>query len=176
MFYLLYGPDRFSAQEELKAIRARLDTDGNLVHNTSRLDGRTVAVGELQTACQSATFFAENRLVIVDGLLGRLAGGPRGPSTGSGRGRRGRGGRGSGTAASEADRCIEILTSLPETTTVVLLEESVSKEVLAAPAPAATARSFPVFRRQELRQWAAKRAREEGATFSPPALERLPHP
>lgn len=56
---------------------------------------------------------------------------------------------------------------------MVLLEEGVSKEALAALAPAATARSFPVLRRQELRQWAVKRAREQGATFSPPALERL---
>ena len=62
MLYLLYGPDRFRAREELRAIRGELDRDGNLAHNTTRLEGGTTPA-ELRAACHAASFFAESRLV-----------------------------------------------------------------------------------------------------------------
>src|SRR3989304_1529732 len=92
MIYVLYGPDQFRAREELRRIRAELDRDGNLAHNTLRLEGRGPSSGsgrsltpaELRAACHTASFFAEDRLVIVEGLQGRFGGfrrggGPRPP-------------------------------------------------------------------------------------------------
>src|SRR3972149_4601982 len=86
MIYVLYGPDKFRAREELAAIRRELDRDGNLAHNTLRFDPdetRRLTPGDLRAACHTASFFAEARLVIIEGLHARFgAGGRRGARRG----------------------------------------------------------------------------------------------
>ena len=176
MIYVLYGPDQFRAREELKRIRAELDRDGNLAHNTQRLEGRSLTPAELRAACHTASFFAEDRLVIVEGLQARFgAGGRRGARRGRTSARpealEGRGARGS--AADELDQFVEVLKGLPPTTTVVLLDEQASPALLEALTGEATAREFAVLRGDALRQWAGQRARAQGADLAPPALERL---
>ena len=163
MIYVLYGPDQFRAREELKRIRAELDRDGNLAHNTQRLEGRSLTPAEVRAACHTASFFAEDRLVIVEGLQGRFGGFRRG----------GRRGRSTGSASGELDQFVEVLKGLPPTTTVVLLDEQASPALLEALTGEATAREFAVLRGDALRQWAAQRARAQGADLAPPALERL---
>jgi len=171
MIYVLYGPDQFRAREELRRIRAELDRDGNLAHNTLRLEGRGPSSGsgrsltpaELRAACHTASFFAEDRLVIVEGLQGRFGGFRRG----------GRRGRSTGSASGELDQFVEVLKGLPPTTTVVLLDEQASPALLEALTGEATAREFAVLRGDALRQWAGQRARAQGADLAPPALERL---
>ena len=171
MIYVLYGPDQFRAREELRRIRAELDRDGNLAHNTQRLEGRGPSSGsgrsltpaELRAACHTASFFAEDRLVIVEGLQGRFGGFRRG----------GRRGRSTGSASGELDQFVEVLKGLPPTTTVVLLDEQASPALLEALTGEATAREFAVLRGDALRQWAGQRARAQGADLAPPALERL---
>ena len=192
MIYVLYGPDQFRAREELRRIRAELDRDGNLAHNTLRLEGRGPSSGsgrsltpaELRAACHTASFFAEDRLVIVEGLQGRFGGFRRGGRRGQRSSARpepalsrvegaleGRGARGS--AADELDQFVEVLKGLPPTTTVVLLDEQASPALLEALTGEATAREFAVLRGDALRQWAGQRARAQGADLAPPALERL---
>jgi len=162
MFYVLYGPDQFRAREKLRAIRSELDRDGNISHNTARLEGKTLTPAELRAACHTASFFAEDRLVIVEGLLSRLG-------TAGHRGRRGR----AGGAPSGLDEFVEVLTSLPETTTVVLLDEQAPAGFLEAIGSKASIHHFPVLRGVDLRAWAAARAKSQGAAFAPPALDRL---
>src|SRR3972149_3410252 len=187
MIYVLYGPDQFRAREELKRIRAELDRDGNLAHNTQRLEGRSLTPAELRAACHTASFFAEDRLVIVEGLQGRFGGFRRGGRRGQRSSARpepalsrvegaleGRGARGS--AADELDQFVEVLKGLPPTTTVVLLDEQASPALLEALTGEATAREFAVLRGDALRQWAGQRARAQGADLAPPALERLLSP
>jgi len=166
--YIFYGPDGFSAREALRALRERLDTDGNLAHNTSRFDagGDPLKVDEVIGACQTASFFAETRLVIVEGILAKLGGGRRVGGRGRGRGP-------SGGDASEADRLINTLTSLPDSTIAVLLEENPPKAILDALAAAATLREFKVLRGNELRSWAHRRAQAQGARLTPNAVARL---
>ena len=163
MIYVLYGPDQFRAREELRRIRAELDRDGNLAHNTQRLEGRSLTPAEVRAACHTASFFAEDRLVIVEGLQGRFGGFRRG----------GRRGRSTGSASGELDQFVEVLKGLPPTTTVVLLDEQASPALLEALTGEATAREFAVLRGDALRQWAGQRARAQGADLAPPALERL---
>lgn len=162
MLYILFGPDQFRAREELQAIRATLDRDGNLAHNTLRLEGRSLSATELRNACHAASFFAEDRLVIVEGLQARL-GGIR---------RRGRRGRPAGDG-SQLDEIVEVLLDLPPSTTVVLLEEQAPVALLEALAGHATVREFPILRGAELRAWVGERARLRGASLTPAALERL---
>ncbi len=171
MLYVLYGADQFRAREELWRIRRELDKDGNLTHNTVRFEGtdvRSLKPGDLRSACHTASFFAEDRLVIVDGLLGRL-GGTRRRSSSSGRSRA----RTESTAASEAEEFIDVLANLPDTTTVVLLDENVSEGLRSELEGIGTVRQFAVLRGDQLRGWAAERVRAQGATFAAGALDRL---
>ncbi|MPZ47738.1 MAG: DNA polymerase III subunit delta [Dehalococcoidia bacterium] len=165
MLYVLHGPDQFRAREELRAIRDKLDRDGNLANATVRFEGRGLSAGDLRGACHTASFFAEDRLVIVDGLQTRFSGARR------------RGGRAARTpragAASDLDQFAEVLTNLPPTTTVVLLDEQPSAAFIEAVAEVATVRQFPTIKGAELRQWAVQRVRSQQAEFAPAALERL---
>jgi DNA polymerase-3 subunit delta len=161
--YVFHGPDQFRAREELQAVRRRLDRDGNLAHNTVRLEGRSVTAGELRAACQTASFFAEDRLVIVEGLMGRFGGFRR----------RGRGRKTAEVGSSDFDQMVEVLTELPPSTTVVLLDEQPASAFIEALDGKSTVRQFLVLKGGELRQWAAARIRSQGATIGPSALERL---
>ncbi len=74
MITLLHGPAELIRAETLAQIRAQIASDPELVElNTTRLEGRQLTLGELQNACDTLPFLADRRLVIVDGLLNRLA-------------------------------------------------------------------------------------------------------
>jgi DNA polymerase-3 subunit delta len=160
--HVLYGPDQFRAREELRAIRSRLDCDGNLAHNTVSLEGKGLTPADLRAACHTASFFATDRLVIVEGLQARFSGARR----------RGRSAKPSQAASSDLDQFADVLSNLPATTTAVLLDEQHSTALMEA-LEGADSRNFPVMRGAELRQWAAQRVRSQGAEFAPAALERL---
>ena len=164
MLYVFYGPDRFRAREALQELRAQLDRDGNLAANTVRLEGRGLTPADLRAACHAASFFAESRLVIVEGLQARFSGARR----------RDRGSRRAGSeAATLFDQFLDVVLTLPPTTEVVLLDESASSAFLEAVQGSATVRQFGVLKGVEGRVWAAERARARGADFSGAALDRL---
>jgi DNA polymerase-3 subunit delta len=170
VLYVFHGEDEFRAHEALRELRQQLDHDGNLAHNTVRLDEqetRSLTPAALRAACHTASFFDDTRLVIIEGLLKRLGGGGRR------RGRRPRGATEAAGPASEADEFIDVLSSLPESTTVVLIDESAAGMLDALPEGAAV-RAFPKLKRtDEARAWAAERAKASGANFAPGAFERL---
>jgi DNA polymerase-3 subunit delta len=164
--YLFYGSDSFSPREELRRMRAGLDTEGNLAHNTHRFDARreAIKVEEVLAACNTASFFAEARLVIVEGLFERLGGARRRTS------------RPRKTAAADmtdADRLFDGLANLPPSTTAVFLEENVTKTMLEAFEPIGFVRNFPVLKPDALRVWAQRRAEAAGARMTPAAAARL---
>lgn len=163
MLYVLYGQDSFRAREELRAIRQRLDTDGNLAHNTIRLDrDKPPSLEALRGACQSQSFFAEQTLVIVEGLMSRFT-----------NQRRGRRNSKADDGVSEMDQCLAILLSLTEKTTVVILDEAVPAAFLEAVNGQASVKHFPFMRASELRNWTNERIRRLAVSISPPALDRL---
>jgi DNA polymerase-3 subunit delta len=164
VLYVFYGEDRFRAGEALAALRGELDRDGNLAINTVRLEGGTSA-SALRAACQVASFFAESRLVIVEGLLGRLSGARR-------RGARRNGGKG-GAGGGELDEVIDILTNLPDSTAAVLLDAQAPKAFLDAVAGKAEVRQFAILRPAAVRRWAAERVRAQSAQIASRALDRL---
>jgi DNA polymerase-3 subunit delta len=75
VFYIFHGDDEFRRTEELARLRAKLaGGDAAMATlNTSVLDGSQLTLGELRHACDSIPFMADRRLVIVHGLLSRLA-------------------------------------------------------------------------------------------------------
>jgi DNA polymerase-3 subunit delta len=78
MITLIHGPAELLRTEALEQIRAGIADDPDLADlNTARVDGRQAVVSEIRNACDTVPFLAERRLVVVDGLLGRLAAPPR---------------------------------------------------------------------------------------------------
>lgn len=75
MITLIHGPAELLRAEALAKIQAEIAPDPELAAlNTIRLDGRTVTPAGLQNACDTLPFLAARRLVVVEGLLARLAG------------------------------------------------------------------------------------------------------
>jgi DNA polymerase-3 subunit delta len=130
-----------------------------------RLEGRNLSAGELRAACHVASFFAEDRLVIVEGLQARFSGARR-------RATRGRS-RAAAATATDLDQFADVLMTLPSTTTAVLLDEQPSVAFLEAAGEGATVREFPILRGDAVRAWAADRARFNSASLSRAALDRL---
>jgi DNA polymerase III subunit delta len=74
MITLIHGPAELLRAETLAELAAAAAPDPEWADlNTAHLDGRTVTPAELQNACDTMPFLAEKRLVIVEGLLARLA-------------------------------------------------------------------------------------------------------
>lgn len=166
MLYVFHGQDQFMAEEELRRIAGELDTDGNLSSQTVRLEGDKITPADLLSASHTASFFAENRLVIVRGLLVRLSGAGRGRRRGSRQ-------RKDAEAPSELDQFIEALSQAPPSTTIVLLDERVSEAVLSELKDHGRVRAFSFMKRDQLREWARLRILERGGKISGPALARL---
>jgi DNA polymerase-3 subunit delta len=116
-------------------------------------------------ACEAAPFLAANRLVVVEGLLARLAG--RAP----GRGRRG----GTPGLPDEWKELPAAVSQLPPTTTLVLAEGDLPRELplLQALAEHGRARNFPRLPSKALEGWIGQRARAMRVTLDAGALRLL---
>ncbi len=81
--HVFFGRDSFSRRERLDGLSESLDADGMLASSTTVLDGRKISLVEVRAARDTVPLMSANRLVIVEGLLSRLAGaaaGSREPS------------------------------------------------------------------------------------------------
>jgi DNA polymerase-3 subunit delta len=72
MYYILHGEDELSRTEAIAKLRAKMGDPQFADLNTTQFDGRKVSLSELQHACDSVPFLADNRLVIVTGMLTRM--------------------------------------------------------------------------------------------------------
>src|SRR5450759_2694753 len=72
MYYIFHGADEFSRTQQVNKFRAQMGDPQFADLNTLQFDGRKVALGELQHACDAVPFLAQKRLVIVEGMLVRF--------------------------------------------------------------------------------------------------------
>jgi len=72
-FYVFHGTDEFTRAETLVNFKRRLGPPDTVDLNTTVLDERGLTLSKLRHACDAIPFLAEKRLVIVNGLLTRLA-------------------------------------------------------------------------------------------------------
>lgn len=87
MFYILHGTDEFGRAEALTKLKAKMAKDDPMAElNTTVLDGRRLTLAELRHVCDTVPFLGERRMVIVNGLLSRLAPGRRRGSPTGGQG------------------------------------------------------------------------------------------
>ncbi|MDP7239754.1 MAG: hypothetical protein QGH72_00900, partial [Dehalococcoidia bacterium] len=112
MILVLWGVDDFSLTEHLHSLRQELGEPSLAEANTTWLEGRFSA-RELADACSASPFFISRRLVIAAGLLGRFAS-------------RGDGEQPSG--GNEVKAFIEALEVVPESTLLVLTEDSPKRD------------------------------------------------
>jgi len=169
VFYILHGEDEFGLGEELAGLRARLAASDPAMAdlNTSVLDGGRLTLGELRHACDSIPFMADRRLVIVNGLLGRLAGAPSGGDKHADR--------------AMLDELAAYLPCLPPTTRLVFAETSSLKPshpILKLAEEQrkhkkAYVRAFSVPKEGELPAWIRRKAEEKGGRISNEAVAVL---
>ena len=167
MIHLFHGEDDFSLREELAALKSPLDADGMLVSNTAPLDGRTLKTGDLLAVCATVPFLGNQRLVVVEGLLGRFE-----SQRSSGKRREGRGSR----ESIEPWKALpEALAEMPESTVLVFVdgELSASNPLLRLLAPAAEVREFEPPRQRAVPDWIRARAARLGLPISPRAVALL---
>ncbi len=172
MLYLVHGEDEYRRGEWLAEIRQTVALDPGLAAlNTTVLAGQRLTPEELEAACNALPFLADKRLVIVDGLAGRVEPRPEQPK-GDQQPKR--------VARNKAEqRMAAVLASVPETTDLVLNESGkVSADNLFLLAVAKAGGRIvelqpPRPDSQELRQWIAQRARLRGVSLAPEALEML---
>ncbi len=76
-YYILHGEDELTRTETLKNLQTRLGPPELIALNTTVFEADQVSLGELMNTCDTIPFMAQRRLVIVHGLLTRLANRPK---------------------------------------------------------------------------------------------------
>ncbi|MCL4458564.1 MAG: DNA polymerase III subunit delta [Chloroflexi bacterium] len=154
--------------ERIDQIKQRFSDRSLLDLNTTTFDGRKVSLADLVDACESLPFLAEKRLVLVKGLLSRFE--TRvGPSNGGER-RRG--------TSSELERGFaEYISKMPETTDLVLIEESDiggnSALWKAVEEAGGHIGRFKPLSEEELYRWITERVSYKGGRISALAVQQL---
>ncbi|MCH7835842.1 MAG: DNA polymerase III subunit delta [Chloroflexi bacterium] len=165
MLYVFYGEDSFSLRERLDALRVSLDADGMLSSSTSVLEGRAASLAEVTAACDTVPFLSAHRLVIVEGLLSRLAG--------VGRGRRR---DGEPSAEAEAWRPLaEYVSGMPPSSHLVLVDGELKggSSLLNALKGKGEIREFRPLNRRAVPEWIRRRAQPLGLNLAPGAMRLL---
>lgn len=200
MFILLSGKDEFTAHEELARIRA----SGDFGYNEDVFAGEGADLTKIRIACDTMPFLAEKRLVVVEGLpkppkrKGKDSDAddtadesgdenddsdedskkePEPPAALSAKGKRGKKAATTGlTPQAFAKGIAEIVPSLPETTTLIVL---VPDELKAETPLMQAARRFGkshVFAKPkgaQLNDWVIRRARSQKRLLTPEAARML---
>jgi DNA polymerase-3 subunit delta len=162
LFYILFGADAFSLQERLTELKRGWGDEESLAINTTIFDVRQLTLNQLKSACDSAPFLGQYRLVIVEGLLSHF----------EQRGRRLAARPDSGDAWQTLS---DYVPSMPSTTILVLVDGKIARNnrLLRKLAPKGIAQEFPPLRGTKLQQWIQSRVAENGGSISPPAVRLL---
>lgn len=163
-FYVFHGADEFTRAETLADFKRRLGPPDTVDLNTTILDGGTLTLAKLRHACDAIPFLAEKRLVIVEGLLTRLA--PRKD-------------RELSTSQRELLTTLaDYLPRLPETTRLVFIEDKPlparhSMLRLARQEERGYVKRFDPPDAKVLPRWIEKRVRKYGGEIEPQAAQQL---
>jgi DNA polymerase III subunit delta len=169
LFYIFHGDDQFGLSEELARLRSQL-AEGDPVMgdlNTSTLDGHRVSLGELRHVTDALPFMAARRLIIVHGLLARLAPPAKGQPQPD--------------LARFTQDLAEYLPHLPETTRLIFCEQArlpASHPILAVAREEGKRRrgfirEFDLPKERDLPAWIRARATDKGGQISNEAVTVL---
>ncbi len=191
MWYLLYGLNDIARDEEVTRLKSHMG-DANLAPMNITTFDEQASLKDIQAACDTLSFLSERRMVILHNwVAGRSTGrastprrkgeSSRSPDTG----RRGGSGstparvpvQGAGDISDDLNRILLYLPDLPETTTLVFIEDTVLPEVhplvkLAHDTKSqGHAQSFGL--PTNLVQWISERAISKGGSILPQAAQLL---
>lgn len=166
MIHLIYGADSYRVRRALDAIRASLSTPADMMaSNSTVLDGGQLTPGEVLAHATAVPFLAEDRLVVIEGLL-RAVGG-------SGQGRRKKAASGDDALAPWRDLATRLADpeSMPSSTTLVLVEGEIGRSNAAFPVfgPIARSQEFKPLVKEELANWVQQEAKQRRMVMSPGA-------
>jgi DNA polymerase-3 subunit delta len=152
LLYILFGGDEFSLREELEKIKDGLGDRDSLASNTTVFEGHKLRLNQLMDACLAMPFLGSHRLIIVEGLLGRLEEG-----------------------GEEWLALKEQVATMPQTTVLVLVDGQIKRgnALLRGLAPLASVKEFPLLKGAALEGWIRKRVARGGGTISPQAVRLL---
>ena len=168
--YILYGEDAFGRDEAVQLLKRRIRELPAGEHNLTEF-GPETSVSELRMAADVVPFLADRRMVIVRGLLGRLAG--RGQRRGSGRTRK-NAAEAAENAIDEYAQLLAYLPEVPQSTSLALVEDGrLSPEPLskAIPRGRAAVREYP--RVVDVPHWIRDRARVHEVGLDEDAVREL---
>jgi DNA polymerase III subunit delta len=167
--YLLYGEDSFGRDEAVQTLKDRMRALPAGDHNLTAL-GPETTVAALRQAADVVPFLAERRMVIVRGLLARLA--ARGAPRRSTRGRAP--GKTADTGVDEFQLLLDYLPDLPQSTSLVLVEDGrVNPAPLTAAIPRGRAHVREYGRVIDVVDWMRKRAKLVGVDLDEGAVREL---
>ena len=169
MLYILNGEDDFSLTRALGEIKQGLGDPSLLSTNTTILSGQNVTPEQLRMVVDTVPFLAENRLVIVQGLLGRFE---------SQRPRRRKKASPSNGQESDVSSFAAAMSHLPDSTVLVLTDGRIKSanplfKQLSGQLSGAKVMAFPLLKGDVLRQWINTEVAAQGATMSPQAVDLL---
>ncbi|MBM3945526.1 MAG: DNA polymerase III subunit delta, partial [SAR202 cluster bacterium] len=169
VIHLYYGDDALSIRETVDVLKASVQPPEVRDVNVSTLDGVKLRFDELRAACDTVPFLAEKRLVIVEGLLSRIA--RRGASQAG----ETDGEEEEGTGPGEWTGLGDYLAKVPPTTELVFVDGDVkaNNPLLVRIKPVAAARRFALPKGIELQDWIRRRALEKGMRIHPRAVAAL---
>lgn len=169
MFFILHGDNEFEISERVADFKQKIGDASLRDLNITVLDGRKTSLSEVQHAADAIPFLADKRLVIVDGLLTRLAGRKAKDSDEA---------ASSGASKDFLNGLIDYVPRLPDTTRLVfvefqplqpkhqlikLAEQQMGKTVIECKQPQAG----------ELPRWVIERTKKYEGTIEPVAAQRL---
>jgi DNA polymerase-3 subunit delta len=167
VLYILSGRDDYSLARFLERIKSDIGDREALAANMTILEGQEATVERLRPLCEAAPFLAEKRLVIIEGLLRRFQ-----PA---GRSGRQAASKKSAVQTNEHETLARYLTTVPDSTVLVLVEYEikVGNPLYKALAATANVQSFPLLKETGVKSWLQKRVREEGGSISNEAVNML---
>ena len=179
MFWILHGEDEFQRSEFLAKLKMELGDPAMLELNTTVLDGRRVTLAQIAHAADSIPFLGNKRLVIVEGLLSRLAAGKKQDKTESGKA------EAHPAAQGLAQGLRDYVQRAPDSTLLVFVESGslpanhALRPLLQSNAPAGKIRQFRSLSAMRkdgpglLAEWIKNRAKSKGIELTPDSLRLL---
>ncbi|MEX1247307.1 MAG: DNA polymerase III subunit delta [Anaerolineales bacterium] len=153
--HLYHGDDEVAMRDEIAKLQSKLGDAITAEMNTARFEGSSTSIDTIRNAAQAAPFLSEGRLIIVTGAAKAFS------------------------AAEPRPRFTRLLEDLPETTTLVLVENTELEEKnwllkwAQSAGGRAQARKFQLPQGGLMAAWLQQRARELGGELRPQAAAAL---
>ncbi len=172
MFYIMYGKDTYSLQQELRRIKEQYCNAELMEANTSTLDGKQITIEQLRDICMAAPFLHTHRLVIVEGLLERF----EKDNLSGKKSTKAKSGSGAGLNEWQSKRDF-FASDMPESTVLVFVDGEVNKKgnnpLLALFGPYAKVMTYQLLKGEKLRSWIQNEVSLRGAAISNTAANLL---